>query len=112
MIQSGEIEGHIDESTFVRTAKKPKFKKIATRDASNIESVLLDLLRGTDTVDVSEMEKRTGVDRTLLRRTLIILLGEGMIQGTLDGNLFALDERMNSREFAEKLVRELRELTN
>ena len=112
MIQSGEIEGHIDGSTFVRTAKKPKFKKIAARDARNIESVLLDLLRGTDTVDVSEMEKETGVDRTLLRRTLIILLGEGMIQGTLDGNLFALDERMNSREFAEKLVRELRELTD
>jgi len=54
------------------------------------------------------MEKETGVDSTFLRRTLIILLGEGTIQGTLDGNLFALDERMSSRDFAEKLIEELR----
>jgi len=51
------------------------------------------------------------VDRSLLRRTLIILLGEGAIQGTLNGNLFALDEKMSSRDFAEKLIEELREQT-
>ena len=110
MIQSGDIEGYLDESTFVRT-KKVKFKKIQEKEAKNIESILLDLLRGTDTVDVSNMEKETGVDRTLLRRSLIILLGEGIIQGTLDGDLFALDEKMNSRNFVEKLVEELRAQT-
>ena len=108
MIQSGEIEGHLDGSTFVRTTKKRKYKKIEEKDARNVQSILLDLLKGTDTIDVSKMEKETGVDRTLLRRTLIILLGEGTVQGTLDGNLFALDERMNSRDFAEKLIEELR----
>jgi len=112
MIQSGDIEGHIDGSTFVRTAKKRKYKKIAEQDARNVRSILLDLLKGTDTIDVSKMEKETGVDHTLLRRTLIILLGEGTIQGTLDGNLFALDERMSSRDFAEKLIEELREQTS
>ncbi|MHA1864587.1 MAG: hypothetical protein ACTSWA_12520, partial [Candidatus Thorarchaeota archaeon] len=111
MIQSGDIEGHLDGSTFVRTKKKLKFKKIAEKDARNVESVLLDLLRGTDTIDVTNMEKETGVDHTLLRRTLIILLGEGTVQGTLDGNLFALDERMSSRDFVEKLVGELRAQT-
>jgi len=111
MIQSDVIEGHIDNSTFVRTTKKIKYKKIDEKDARNVQSILLDLLKGTDTIDVSRMEKETGVDRTLLRRTLIILLGEGAIQGTLDGNLFALDERMNSRDFAEKLIEELRTQT-
>jgi len=111
MIQSGVIEGHLDDSTFVRTAKKPKYKKIDEKDARNAQSILLDLLKGTDTVDVIRMEKETGVDRSLLRRTLIILLGEGAIQGTLNGNLFALDEKMSSRDFAEKLIEELREQT-
>ncbi|MCK5389374.1 MAG: zinc ribbon domain-containing protein, partial [Candidatus Thorarchaeota archaeon] len=108
MIQSGDIEGHIDGRTFVRTAKKRKYKKINEKDARNVRSILLDLLKGADTVDVLKMEKETGLDSTFLRRTLIILLGEGTIQGTLDGNLFALDERMNSRDFAEKLIEELR----
>ena len=108
MIQSGDIEGHIDGRTFVRTAKKRKYKKINEKDARNVRTILLDLLKGADTVDVSKMEKETGLDSTFLRRTLIILLGEGTIQGTLDGNLFALDERMNSRDFAEKLIEELR----
>jgi hypothetical protein len=108
MIQSGEIEGHLDGSTFVRTKKRPKYKKINEKEARNIHSTLLDLLRGVDTLDIKNMEKETGVDRTLLRRTLIILLGEGAVQGTLDGNLFALDERMSSRDFAENLIEELR----
>ncbi|MGY5880685.1 MAG: hypothetical protein RTV31_10565 [Candidatus Thorarchaeota archaeon] len=111
MIQSGDIEGHIDGSTFVRTKKKPKYKKIGEKEARNVESILLNLLRGTDTIDVTNMEKETGVNRKLLRRTLIILLGEGTVQGTLDGNLFALDERMSSRDFAEKLIEELRAQT-
>lgn len=110
MIQSGDIEGHLDDSTFVRT-KKVKYKKIQEKEARNIESILLDLLRGADTVDVNNMEKETGVDRSLLRRSLIILLGEGVVQGTLDGDLFALDEKMSSRDFAEKLVEELRAQT-
>jgi len=110
MIQSGDIEGHLDDSTFVRT-KKVKYKKIQEKEARNIESILLDLLKGADTVDVNNMEKETGVDRSLLRRSLIILLGEGIIQGTLDGDLFALDEKMSSRDFAEKLVEELRAQT-
>ncbi|MGY5859897.1 MAG: hypothetical protein RTU63_11060 [Candidatus Thorarchaeota archaeon] len=111
MIQSGDIEGHLDGSTFVRTKKKPKYKKIGEKEARNVHSALLDLLRGADTVEITNMEKETGVDRTLLRRTLIILLGEGTVQGTLDGNLFALDERMSSRDFAEKLIEELRAQT-
>ena len=111
MIQSGDIEGHIDGSTFVRTKKKPKYKKIGEKEAQNVRSILHDLLKGADAVDVEEMEKETGVDRTLLRRTLIILLGEGTVRGTLDGNLFTLDERMSSRDFVEKLIEELRAQT-
>ena len=75
-----------------------------------MKSTLMDLLRGTDSISVSKLERETGVDRVLLRRTLIILLGEGIIQGTFEGDLFVLDERMNSHFFAEKLIEEMRVL--
>ena len=50
-------------------------------------------------------------DERACRCTLIILLGEGTVRGTLDGNLFTLDERMSSRDFVEKLIEELRAQT-
>ena len=59
MIQSGDIEGHIEQSTFVRTKKKPKYRKITEKDARNVHSTLLDLLRGADTLDIENLEKET-----------------------------------------------------
>ncbi|TFG31872.1 zinc ribbon domain-containing protein [Candidatus Thorarchaeota archaeon] len=113
MIKSHNFDGHIDGSIFVRTEpkKKQRFKKLDDKDISSVRSTLLDLLRGTDSISVSKMELETGVDRILLRRTLIILLGEGIIQGTLEGDVFVLDERMNSQVFAERLIDELRAFT-
>ena len=112
MIKSDYFEGHLDGSTFVRTPPKKKqvFKKLDDKDIKSVKSTLMDLLRGTDSISVSKLERETGVDRVLLRRTLIILLGEGIIQGTFEGDLFVLDERMNSHFFAEKLIEEMRVL--
>ncbi len=114
MIKGDYFEGYIDGSTFVRTEprKKQKFKSIDERDIKSIQSILLDLLRGTDNISITKMEQDTGIDRILLRRTLIILLGEGVIQGTLEGDRFILDEKMNSQFFAEKITEELRALTS
>ncbi|MBN2228756.1 MAG: zinc ribbon domain-containing protein [Candidatus Thorarchaeota archaeon] len=109
MIQCNDIDGHIDGSTFVRTeTKKLKgIRKLQEQDISKIRSTLYSLLQGTDSVDVSRMERETGVDRRILRRTLIILLGEGAVKGTLEGDLFILDEKMDLRDFTEKLIEEL-----
>jgi WD40 repeat protein len=110
MIQSEDIDGHLDGSTFVRTEprKHKKIIKLEEKDIRNVQTTLLSLLRGSDNVDVALMEKETGVDRTILRRTLIILLGEGTVEGTLEGDFFIPSEKMDMRYFAEKLIDELR----
>ncbi|TFG31681.1 zinc ribbon domain-containing protein [Candidatus Thorarchaeota archaeon] len=113
MIKSDYFEGYLDGSTFVRTEpkKKQRFKKLEDKEVKSVKSALVDLLQGTDSISVSKMERETGIDRILLRRTLIILLGEGIIHGTLEGDLFVLDEKMNSQFFAERLIEELKALT-
>jgi hypothetical protein len=110
MIQSEDIEGYLDGSTFVRTETKKRKKsiKLEEKDIHTIQTALLNLLKNTDSVDVERMERETGIDRTILRRTLIILLGEGIVEGTLEGNLFIPDKKINLRDFVEKMVDELR----
>jgi WD40 repeat protein len=109
MIQSGEIDGHIDGNVFVRTepTKKRKLPKPSRKETHNVGTVLKDLLRGSDTLDVRRLEKETGVDRRILRRTLIILLGEGTVQGSLSGDVFILEEKQDTREFTRKMIEEL-----
>lgn len=108
MIQSNEIEGHIDGNMFVRTeSKKKKIPVPSRKDVEKVKGTLRDLLHGTDTLDISRLEKETGVDRRILRRTLIILLGEGTIRGSLSGDEFILEEKQNINDFERKLVDEL-----
>jgi hypothetical protein len=109
MIQSNEIEGHIDGNMFVRTETK-KRKRVpapSRQDIQKVKGSLRNLLRGTDTLDIRRLEKETGVDRRILRRTLIILLGEGTIQGVLSGDEFILEEKQKFSDFEKKLVDEL-----
>ncbi len=108
MIQSGVIEGHIDSNMFVRTESKKKRILVPSKQSvRKVKGSLRDLLIGTDTLDVHRLEKETGVDRRILRRTLIILLGEGTIQGTLSGDEFILEEKQDVDDFTKKLVNEL-----
>ncbi|MFW9926109.1 MAG: hypothetical protein ACFFDM_05000 [Candidatus Thorarchaeota archaeon] len=108
MIQSDVIEGHIDGNTFVRTeVKKKQIPAPSKQSVQKVEGTLRDLLLGTDTLDVHRLEKETGVDRRILRRTLIILLGEGTVQGSLSGDEFILEEKQDVNDFAKKLVKEL-----
>ncbi|RDE14288.1 MAG: hypothetical protein C4K48_06195 [Candidatus Thorarchaeota archaeon] len=110
MIKSEAIDGHLDGSTFVRTEfkKRKKSVKIGEKDINNIETTLLNLLKETDSVDVARMERQTGVDRTILRRTLIILLGEGIVKGTFEGERFIPSEKTDMEYFVGKLIEELR----
>jgi len=108
MIQSNEIEGHIDGNMFVRTeSKKKRIPAPSRQDVRKVKGSLRNLLRGTDTLDVSRLEKETGVDRRILRRTLIILLGEGTIHGSISGDEFILEEKQNVSDFERKLLDEL-----
>ncbi|MHA2352185.1 MAG: hypothetical protein ACXABX_03610, partial [Candidatus Thorarchaeota archaeon] len=107
MIQSNEIEGHIDGNMFVRTEPKKKVPKPSRKDVQKVKGTLQDLLQGTNTLDIRRLESETGVDRRILRRTLIILLGEGTIQGSLSGDEFILEEKQNVSDFEKKLMNEL-----
>ncbi len=110
MIQSGAIEGYIQENTFVRTKADviAGGKKPAPNEIQRVPDALMDLLRQRDSFAVDRLEKETGVHRDILRRTLIILLGEGDIKGTLDGDQFRLAEGEDIRAFAKKIGQELR----
>ena len=110
MIQSGAIEGYIQENTFVRTQAKAiaRSKKPDAREIQRVPDVLMSLLRKQNTFAVDRLEKETGVHRDILRRTLIILLGEGDIKGTLEGDEFRLADSENVRTFAKMMEQELR----
>ena len=107
MIQSDVIEGHIDGNVFVRTEIKKKVPSPSKENIRRIEHTLQDLLRGTDTLNIRSLERETGVDRRILRRTLIILLGEGSIQGSLSGDDFILEKKQDINDFEKKFVSEL-----
>lgn len=107
MIQSDVIEGHIDGNTFVRTEPKKKIPAPSRQDIQKVKGTLRNLLRGTDTLDISRLERETGVNRRILRRTLIILLGEGAIQGSLSGDEFTLEQKQDLNDFEKKLLDEL-----
>ncbi|MFW9787617.1 MAG: hypothetical protein ACFFE2_03430 [Candidatus Thorarchaeota archaeon] len=109
MIQSDEIEGHIDGNVFVRTetTKKKSTPALSRQDIQKVKGTLRELLSGTDTLDVRRLEKETGVDRRILRRTLIILLGEGTVHGSLSGDEFILEGKQDINDFERNLVDEL-----
>jgi WD40 repeat protein len=108
MIQSDEIEGHIDGNMFIRTESKKRIPSPSRQDIQKVKGTLRELLHGTDTLDIRHLERETGVDHRVLRRTLIILLGEGSVQGTLSGDEFILEGKQNINDFERKLVDELR----
>jgi len=112
MIQSDVIDGHIDGNTFVRTEDKKKIPSPSRENIQRVKGTLRELLRGTDTLSVRSLEKETGVNRRILRRTLIILLGEGTIQGSLSGDDFILQKNQDINDFEKKLVDELSTWSN
>ncbi|MHA2069913.1 MAG: hypothetical protein ACXABY_36580 [Candidatus Thorarchaeota archaeon] len=58
-------------------------------------------------MDIELVEKETGVSRRILRRTLIILLGEGLIEGILDDDVFTLAKDQSISKFLSTFQKEL-----
>jgi hypothetical protein len=109
MIQNEIIDGHIDGNTFVRTEDKRKKRvKVSETSIDKAQRILIELLRDQRTIDIQQMEKESGVDRRILRRTLLILLGEEKAKGALSGDEFALDKKENIERFVRNLIDELR----
>ena len=109
MIKKGILDGHFDKDVFVRTLeKKPKksFKPSRSQTQAAVK-MTKDLLNKNDSFDIELVEKETGVPRQILRRTLIILLGEGLIEGTIEGNTFVIAKEQGIREFLRTLQKEL-----
>jgi hypothetical protein len=109
MIKKGLLEGHFDGDVFVRTVeKKPNRRERPSKAATNAAvNLAKDLLDKQDGFDIELVERETGVPRQILRRTLIILLGEGLVEGILMGNVFTLAEEQNIRKFLNIFQKEL-----
>ncbi|MHA1484302.1 MAG: hypothetical protein ACTSPR_03170, partial [Candidatus Thorarchaeota archaeon] len=113
MIKKKIIRGHFDENVFVRTGRtKLKLPKKATPITPNkLRTSVARVLGGENVMDIEMLELETGVDRQILRRTLLILLGEGLVEGELIGDSFILDESQDIREFVGGLNKELKHWT-
>ena len=59
------------------------------------------------TFEIDALEKSTGVHRSILRQTLMILLGDGVIEGEFQDNVFELKQKQNTKDFVRRLQNEL-----
>jgi hypothetical protein len=109
MIKKDLLDGYFNRDVFVRTVeKKPRRKGKPSKAATNAAVKLAkDLLDKQDGFDIELLEKETGVPRQILRRTLILLLGEGLVEGILMGNVFTLAKEQNIRKFLNIFQKEL-----
>ena len=109
MIKKKTIEGHIDDNTFVRTKKSrtDRAKQPSRQEIEKVPDVLMALLKKEKRFEIDELENKTGIDRVILRRTLLILLGDGVVEGELSGDEFFLNKRQNTQAFIRKLESEL-----
>ena len=112
MIKKQLIDGHFDRSFFVVTEprKLEAPKDLDRRDLTQAKQILTDLLTNQRTFDVVQMERETGIPAKILRRTLLILLGEGAVQGVLSGDIFSLDQKQDAKSFAKRFDEELKRI--
>jgi len=113
MVETGDIKGYFEGNTFVRTEKVPPFEKdVLTTDAiANITSVLTSLLKGEQSFEIDLMEINTGVPKRILRHALLVLLGEGLVEGHFSGQEFVISDRQNIQDFIRRLQSELNTLS-
>ncbi len=109
MIKNNIIDGHVERNMFVRTppAMMGRPRGLDPSAIQSMRRVLTDLLRRNDSIDIDVLELQTGIPRGILRRALIILLGDGEILGTLYGDIFELDKRQNKELLVKVLEREV-----
>jgi hypothetical protein len=114
MIEAKEIEGYLDGNTFVRTTKH------LMRDAhlpskqqlQNVPDILASLLKGKDRIEIDKMSRETGVPIPILRKTLMILLADEDIAGSLQDDYFVLNKKQDTEQLIKKVYRELVETSS
>ncbi|MHA2433995.1 MAG: hypothetical protein ACXADO_12255, partial [Candidatus Thorarchaeota archaeon] len=109
MIKRGALEGHFDGNVFVRTVKK-RTDRVArpSKEATGAAVKMIgDLLKKKNSFEIQLIEEETGLPRKILRRTLMILLGEELVEGTLYGDIFTIIGKKNVNEFVKRLQKEL-----
>jgi hypothetical protein len=112
MIRKQIIDGHFDGSFFIVTEPKKLVtpKDLDRKEVAQVQQTLVELLSKERTFDVVQMERETGIPSKILRRTLLILLGEGVVQGVLSGNIFSLDQKQNPKTFAKRFDEEIKRI--
>ncbi len=113
MIEDKEIEGHIDGNTFVRTVKQKRGKDVmpSKQELAEVPNAIKALLRGERHLEIDAMVQETGIPREILRQTLLILLADGVIEGSLTGDYFVLAKNQDTNQFVNKFHRGLLDQT-
>ncbi|MFW9944635.1 MAG: hypothetical protein ACFFB7_06525 [Candidatus Sifarchaeia archaeon] len=109
MIKKGVMDGHFDENVFVRTVKKTpdRLARPSKEVTGAAVEMIGDLLKEKNSFEIQLIEEETGLPRRILRRTLMILLGEDLVEGTLYGDVFTVIGKKNVKEFVRRLQNEL-----
>jgi predicted transcriptional regulator len=110
MVENKEIQGHFEADTFVRTIRVPMLEGdlIEADVIAKMASALPSLLQPSRRFDIDVLESSTGVPERIIRYVLLILLGEGLIEGRFSGREFVLSDKQNIQDFVRKLQNELR----
>ncbi len=112
MIESKDIEGYLERNVFIRTSKKPKRVGLISKEKiSEIPRVLKDMLKGTDRIEIDRMSVGTGVPKSILRQTLLILLADGQVEGYFHDSYFVLNKKQNVTDFIRRMSDEIVELS-
>ena len=112
MIEAKEIEGHLDDNTFVRTVKRKRVRDVmpSKEKIAEVPDVLKALLRREKHLEIDAMVRKTDIPREILRQTLLILLADGVIEGNLTGDHFVLAKNQDTNQFVKKFHSEIRDL--
>ncbi|TFG14854.1 WD40 repeat domain-containing protein [Candidatus Thorarchaeota archaeon] len=113
MIEKRIVEGHIDGNVFVRTRPwKIKSSNRPRRDEiRRLPEVIFSLLKKEKSFEIQLVEKKTGIDRSVLRKSLLILLGDEEIEGRMSDNEFILEESQEIESFVSKLLEEIESIS-
>jgi hypothetical protein len=113
MIEKGIVDGHIDQNIFVRTRpwKIKSSDRPQREEIRKLPEVIISLLKNDNSFEIQLVEKKTGIDRSILRKSLLILLGDGQIEGRISDDEFILEDSQKIDSFVNKLQEEIESIS-
>ncbi len=110
MVKQGMLDGYFDGPRFVvseppAVVTPPPGARVSVED---LQRVVDRLLSSDNSLDLHVMAEETGIPVAVLRRTLLILLGDGAIDGTLSQETFTVAGAGGVSKLVEALAQELR----